>query len=252
MPMSTLHQRYKRFWTPEYWQRWREDQSPYRRYKSDRDRHLALQLLALQDGARVLEVGCGYGWIAQALVTSARIQWIGIDLSSQMTSHCVQTIPKGLATVADALSLPFHADAFDTVLCSGVLMHVEDEPTALMEMTRVLRPEGRLVISANNLLSPFAIPSVLWNARKRHYKQSFRPPWVYERWLKRVGLRLERMVGDTLLAVGMQLPGRIGSIPPQRWFKLMMLPDRLLETRLRYFAYEIWFAAVKPGRVHGE
>jgi len=243
--MGILHQRYKTLWTPEFWRQWREADSPYRRYKSKRDRHLALKLLRLHEGERVLEIGCGYGWISQALVESTKIQWIGVDISRSMMLHCINTIPDASGAVADTLFLPFNAEVFDVVLCNGVLMHVEDDLAALVEIARVLRPGGRVVISVNNLFSPFAFPLWLGNLRKLGViKQSFRSPFLYRRWLGRLGFRVERIFGDTVLAVGLHLPGGI-LFPPKRWFKLAVLPDHWVESALRYFAYEIWFAAVK-------
>jgi SAM-dependent methyltransferase len=43
---------------------------------------------------------------------------------------------------ADITALPFDDDAFDVILCSHVLEHVEDERGALAELQRVLRPTG--------------------------------------------------------------------------------------------------------------
>jgi SAM-dependent methyltransferase len=205
-------------------------------------------MLALREGSRVLEIGCGHGHVSERLAAFPRIRWTGVDISSSMMRDCLKQIHDGSGTVADALSLPFKAEAFDAVLCNGVPMHIEHEAEALSEMARVLRPGGRLVVSGNNLLSPFALPAWAWNAARGKFKQSFRLPWVYRHWLSRSGFRVESMNGDTLLAVGMHLPGKFGSIPPERWFKLMVLPDRYMEGALRYFAYEIWFGAVKQPR----
>jgi hypothetical protein len=66
-------------WTPTFWQGWREAKNPYRQYKSERDRYLALEALRLRDGDRVLEVSCGYGWISQALLESAKVRWVGMN-----------------------------------------------------------------------------------------------------------------------------------------------------------------------------
>ena len=55
--------------------------------------------------------------------------------------------------VADATALPFEDRRFDLVIAYNVLMDVVDVSTACKEMARVLRPEGRLVIS---LVHPFA------------------------------------------------------------------------------------------------
>jgi cyclopropane fatty-acyl-phospholipid synthase-like methyltransferase len=63
-------------WTPGFWQSWRESSNPYRQYKSERDRKLVLKSLQLRDGERVLEVGCGYGWISRALWAAAKVEWM--------------------------------------------------------------------------------------------------------------------------------------------------------------------------------
>lgn len=241
--MGRVHQRYRNFWTPSYWRKWREADSPYRRHKSEKDRQIAVRLAGLQGGERVLEIGCGYGWISEALINSSRIQWVGIDISESMISHCVRVIPGGSGLVADALFLPFCAGTFDVVLCSGVLMHLENERGVLAEMARVLRSGGRLVISGNNLLSPFALPAWIWNAKKENYKQSFRLPWTYKKWLEQLEFRVEHIVGDTIFALGLHLP--IGTFPPERLFKYAVFPDRFLDGPLRYLAYEVWFSAVK-------
>lgn len=51
--------------------------------------------------------------------------------------------------IADAMELPFRARVFDVVLMIHVLHLVEDHRRALREVARVLRPGGRLIVSAN-------------------------------------------------------------------------------------------------------
>ena len=47
--------RAREFWTPEYWRRYCESANPFRQYKQERDRSLAIELLKPQDGELVLE-----------------------------------------------------------------------------------------------------------------------------------------------------------------------------------------------------
>src|SRR2546422_6527376 len=51
-PYTTLF----RSWTPTFWKGWRESSSPYRQFKSERDRSLTVQALQLREADRVLEV----------------------------------------------------------------------------------------------------------------------------------------------------------------------------------------------------
>jgi SAM-dependent methyltransferase len=233
-------------WTPNFWQGWRESDNPYRQYKSWRDRLLVSRLLELRDGERVLEVGCGYGWISQALWKSARIEWIGVDRSPEMVSSLLRTAPvaEGRALVADAVRLPFEDCKFDKVLCTGVLMHILDGDLAVRELVRVLRPEGRLVCSINNALSPFSLPVQLWNLRKKGFVQKFRSPKSFRKFLSDCRIELTEIAGDGILAT---VPISISKFqfPPPSAFPTVLKVDKWATDRFPWLAYEIWFSGVK-------
>jgi ubiquinone/menaquinone biosynthesis C-methylase UbiE len=54
---------------------------------------------------------------------------------------------------ASILCLPFKDESFSYILCWGVLMHIPDVEQALLELARVLKPGGTLIISENNMYS---------------------------------------------------------------------------------------------------
>ena len=54
--------------------------------------------------------------------------------------------PAGVDVAADITALPFEDGAFDAILCSHVLEHVEDDRAAMAELARVLRPGGWLLV----------------------------------------------------------------------------------------------------------
>jgi SAM-dependent methyltransferase len=233
-------------WTPGYWQGWRESKNPYRQFKSERDRTLTVEALELQDGERVLEVGCGYGWITEALHRAARIHWIGLDHSPPMVQRLRTTFPDlGSHTfIGDARCLPLASASFDKVLCTGVLMHINGESDALREFARVLRPGGRLVCSINNALSPFSIPVRLRNSFKNGFVQNFCRPDAFQRFLRSLGFDICGTRGD---ALAITVPLQVGpvSIPPRFAFPFLRGVDQWAVERVPWLAYEVWFAAVK-------
>jgi len=235
------------FWTPEYWRAYCESDNPYRQYKLERDRVLATELLQPHDGERILEVGCGYGRISRSLVDAAKIKLQGVDRSESMLLGWRQTLAgKATGCRADAGQLPFKERSFDGVVCTGVLMHLPDQRLTLGELCRVLRPGGRLLVSGNNLLSPFAIPVMMWMLLKPHVRQVYKLPWFYRTHLSKLGVEVRRMVGDTVLAVALTVPGLGISLLPRAVFPALRTLDRWVDRApLRYLAYEMWFLGVK-------
>jgi SAM-dependent methyltransferase len=233
-------------WTPEFWQGWREFDNPYRQYKSERDRRLVVESLELRDRDRVLEVGCGYGWISQALWEAAKIEWTGVDHSAEMIRRLRAVHPKSgsRALHADARQLPFRDGEFDKVVCTGVLMHIREYAIAVQELIRVLRPGGLLLCSINNTLSPVSVPVRLWNMRKQGFVQKFQVPNSFRNLLQRGGLQVDRMSGDGIIAT---VPIRIGrlSFPPARACRSVCKWDAWTVDRFAWLAYEVWFRGVK-------
>jgi SAM-dependent methyltransferase len=106
--------------------------------------------------ARVLEVGCGAGWMwAEA---SARLpgdlDLTLTDLSRGMVTEAVDRVGslgryrRAVGRVADVQELPFRSGAFDVLVANYVLHHVPDAGRAIGEMARVLRPRGVAVVAS--------------------------------------------------------------------------------------------------------
>jgi SAM-dependent methyltransferase len=92
-------------------------------------------------GGALLDVGGGTGNYARALGGEGWRPLVA-DRSREMLAHAAA---KGLPTVqADAQALPFPDGTFHAVMLVSMLHHVEDQPAALAEARRVLRPGGRL------------------------------------------------------------------------------------------------------------
>ena len=109
--------------------------------------------------SRILDMGCGNGLSAYML--SERGHWVtGTDISAFFLSHSAHLQNEKLRYQAcDVLDLCFADGSFDVVCSNELIEHVTDVPRTLMEMIRVLKDDGILVIMGPNLCSP------IWAAR---------------------------------------------------------------------------------------
>jgi len=100
-------------------------------------------------GDRVLDVACGTGVLARALV--ARVgpagAVVGLDINEGMLAVARRKAPEVEWRQGPAEALPFRDAAFDAVASQFGLMFFQDRAGAIAEMLRVLRPGGRLAVA---------------------------------------------------------------------------------------------------------
>ncbi len=116
--------------------------------------------LRLRQGAVVLDIGSGPGNITRGLAraTGETGLVVGVDVSRAMLARAVRgtKAPQVVYTRADAAKPPFSDGAFDAVVSSACLHLLPDPWAALDEMQRLLRPGGRLALTA-----PATLPGAL-------------------------------------------------------------------------------------------
>lgn len=110
------------------------------------------ELLNLQNGERVLDLGCGEGRHAISASLLADTHVVGIDLSvtdlrTADTRLGEFNFPDCRFVCADGSRLPFADASFDKVVCAEVLEHVPEYQGILKEIKRVLKPGGVLAVS---------------------------------------------------------------------------------------------------------
>ncbi|HTI69039.1 MAG TPA: class I SAM-dependent methyltransferase [Candidatus Limnocylindria bacterium] len=87
----------------------------------------------------VFEYGCGYGWNLAALRAARKV---GYDPSEAVQSSLAEA---GIESVASPSALA--SGSFDVVICHHCLEHVPDPLTVLVELRRILKPGGTLLLT---------------------------------------------------------------------------------------------------------
>jgi SAM-dependent methyltransferase len=103
-----------------------------------------LNRLALPPDARVLDAGCGSGRTLQELVDYGEVS--GLELNAEAAALARER-DLGEIVVGRLEDLPWSEEAFDLITCLDVIEHVPDDVAALVELRRVCRRGGWLLVT---------------------------------------------------------------------------------------------------------
>jgi ubiquinone/menaquinone biosynthesis C-methylase UbiE len=146
-------------------------------------RHLdrVARVLDPRPGERVLEVGCGRGFLTKALADLG-VDAVGVDANPHAAEHAVTD----RVSTMGAEALDFPDGSFDKVVSVHAIEHIPDLTGALGEMARVLRPGGRamFIYPAEPVKGIWAVPTAVIL-----YRNPFRATDVHVHWLTPSRLR---------------------------------------------------------------
>jgi 2-polyprenyl-6-hydroxyphenyl methylase/3-demethylubiquinone-9 3-methyltransferase len=153
--------------------------------------------------AKILDVGCGAGFLSNALA-AADFQVYGVDLSESSLEVARRYDRTGRVTYicADAFQLPFADQSFDVITAMDFLEHIEDPARVIQEFSRVLKPGGMFFFHTFNrsaLAWLVIIKAVEWLVRNTpphmHVLHLFIKPVELRHYCSQAGLRVEEMTG---------------------------------------------------------
>ena len=105
---------------------------------------------ALPDGARILEVAPGPGYLAIEMARSGRFRVSGLDISRTFVKIATEKAAAATVTAdfhqGDVAAMPFESGTFDLVVCQAAFKNFTQPGNALAEIHRVLRHGGTAVI----------------------------------------------------------------------------------------------------------
>jgi SAM-dependent methyltransferase len=187
----------------------------------------------LPNGTRVLDAGCGEGVLVEAY--AARLAIEGVD------PHYVSAyVRQGSVT-----ALPFEGGRFAHALCLDVLEHLpyHEQPLALAELHRVLRPGGELLVSVPNLAHlqsriHFLLAGRLIRTASEHKHPGDRPLAEYLQLARAAGFRLleRRGIFPTVPVLTRLIRRRPAALQPlHRWLtRLLPVPGWCFLNLLRF------------------
>ncbi|AOR24457.1 class I SAM-dependent methyltransferase [Clostridium taeniosporum] len=96
---------------------------------------------------KLLDVGCGTGNILMKLSKNTNIELSGLDISEKMIEVARRNIgTKAELKVGDSEFMPWKNKTFDVILCNASFHHYPNPEKVLMEMRRLLKSSGTLII----------------------------------------------------------------------------------------------------------
>jgi ubiquinone/menaquinone biosynthesis C-methylase UbiE len=182
------------------------------------------------DGMTILDVGCGLGYAAAQYASRFALTAHAIDYSRDMIEGARQLLAKNYPGLSDRVSfkeasvtsLPYEAASFDVITshrCLMALLDWELQKQALVELHRVLKPSGALVLMEgtfegldrlNRMREAFSLEPIAPDGRERLITLKFHEaelldfcrPYFRTQAIKRFGMYyfLTRIVQPLLVA----------------------------------------------------
>lgn len=120
---------------------------------------MMLKWLDPKKGERVLDIACGAGELSLKIADRG-CEVYGIDMSEEAIQSARRLADRAKMKcgfkIGDAEHLPYPDGYFDKVVCSSSLEHFKNDAKALDEMRRVLKQDGRLILTVDSLTYPIS------------------------------------------------------------------------------------------------
>jgi SAM-dependent methyltransferase len=128
------------------------------------------QHCAPQTRPRVLEVGCGTGYVLQALAAENCYQLTGSEAHIAGLRHARARLPAVEFVQADARDLPYESE-FDAIGAFDVIEHISEDDTVLESICRALKPGGILVATVPQHMWLWSATDELAKHKRRYVRR---------------------------------------------------------------------------------
>ena len=150
---------------------------------------------------RILDFGCGPGWLSNILATFGPT--LGVDLSAGTISRARERYPGVEYEAVNIFKWDYPAGAFDVVISQEVLEHVEDQSRYIDMAHELLGAGGYLILTTPNAESMLAMPE----EKRKEWTNQPLENWVTRRELSALLGRRFTSVRMTTITFGMGSKG---------------------------------------------
>lgn len=143
-----------------------------------------LPLDHISTNASIIEIGCGTGRISERLIKISNNLTVS-DISKKLTRKVANRLKcKGL--LGDCANLSVYDKQFDLVVSSECIEHTLEPYISLREMKRLLKNDGRLIVTTpNRLWYPVLSVSKILRLRKFDGIENWTWPFQTQKWLEK-------------------------------------------------------------------
>lgn len=182
------------------------ESDPILNYEQAMRQQAVIELFNPTKGEKILDVGCGNARDILIFAKNGSI-CVGIDFSEGMIREGKKDIDGvGLKNIdlliGSGTHLPFKNETFDKVSCSEIIEHIPNYENAVVEMKRVLKKHGKLVITTPNWHSLNGLLRILFGIVCFILRKKRRHP--YDKW------KTQREVINVLKKNNFKVDGKIG------------------------------------------
>jgi SAM-dependent methyltransferase len=144
-------------------------------------------------GQRILDIGCGDGYFSR-LIAEKGADVVGIDASRSVVAKAERKnrTPRTEFHAMRAEDLNFPDSSFDQIISFCVIEHCDDDALVFCQIARLLKPGGRLVLSADSLSNPGIEDKERDVHRNRYRVNSFYTAETLDRRFAEAGFRMEQ------------------------------------------------------------
>jgi ubiquinone/menaquinone biosynthesis C-methylase UbiE len=128
---------------------------------------IVFEFLEPRMGEKILDIACGNGVnVVRMANRGCKAFGIGIDERNINLAKSLAGSTDCNFQIADAEKLPYKSEVFDKITCVCALEHFKNDEGALLEMNRVIKPGGILVLTVDS----FTYRDIETRLRERHKK----------------------------------------------------------------------------------